>query len=240
MSERRTTGLQSRADSGARTRNTAHRSAESPWVRAAEAPKVEAPAAIERGLRSPAEPLAEKTRDFFEQRFGHDSARASTPTAERPNRPMRIRPRPIPRALTSCSAPAAIDRRPAPGANCWPTNSRTSRSRRRTRSSGSFRLSPPESAAERAAEISAQRIAAGLAPATSGVAQPGMMYRTIKDDESRDRRMGHRRGGYLRAATKRHGAEIRPRAVRSGADGGPVQQSQPQRMESGCLGCSAP
>ena len=156
-----------------------------PWFQALQAAKPQtAPAAVNQVLQSPGEALDEKSREVFEPRFGHDFARVRIHTDQR--------------AAQSADALHAdaytAGRDIVFGAGRYQPHSERGRTllahelahvaqhAEWTRPSGGFQLSRPESAPERAAEMSAQRIAAGLAPSQAAVAHPGVIYRTIKDD----------------------------------------------------------
>ena len=142
------------------------------------------PAAVQKGLQSPGEALDEKTRDFFEQRFAHDFGRvrihADKSASESAD------------ALHSEAYTAGSDIVFGAGRYQPQTNAGRSllahelahvtQQPNSAQPAGSFQLSHPESVAERAAEISAQRIAAGLSPSAPRVAPSGVIYRTIKDD----------------------------------------------------------
>jgi hypothetical protein len=156
-----------------------------PWFQALQAAKSQsAPAAVNQVLQSPGEALDDKSRAVFEPRFGHDFSRVRIHTDQR--------------AAQSADALHAdaytAGRDIVFGAGRYRPQSERGRTllahelahvaqqSEWTRPSGGFQLSRPESAPERAAEISAQRIAAGLTSSHSAVAHPGVIYRTIKDD----------------------------------------------------------
>ena len=156
-----------------------------PWFQALQAAKSQtAPAAVNQVLQSPGEALDEKSRAVFEPRFGHDFARVRIHTDQRAAQSAD--------ALHADAYTAGGDI--VFGAGRYQPHSERGRTllahelahvaqqSEWTRPSGGFQLSRPESVAERAAEMSAQRIAAGLDPSQSAVAHPGVVYRTIKDD----------------------------------------------------------
>jgi hypothetical protein len=140
--------------------------------------------AVKRGLESSAHQLDEQTRGYFEQHFGQDfgnvrihSDSQAAKSADALNA----------QAYTSGSDIVFNAGRYQPGTSKGrtllahelahvaqqPTGARTDRG---------FKLSSPESVAERAAEVSAQRVIAGLHAPASVAAPPGVIHRTIKDD----------------------------------------------------------
>ncbi|MDM0109285.1 DUF4157 domain-containing protein [Variovorax sp. J22R24] len=151
------------------------------------AAKADASGAIEQGLRAPAKPLDKETRSFFEQRFGHDFASVRVHAGARAAASAD--------ALNAKAYTAGSDI--VFGAGRYQPNTRhgsellahelahVAQQPGGTWAGGSVRLSSPDSPAEHAAATNARRVVAGLAPANVGVAEPGMVYRTIKDDLSK-------------------------------------------------------
>ena len=182
MSDRRTRGKSQHQSGNSRHRDSAGKAA---WVHALKGAQSQAtPSAVKQGLQSPDESLDETTRDFFEQRFGHDFGRvrihSNAGAAESAD------------ALQAKAYTAGSDivfgaghyqPQTGPGRTLLAHElAHVAQQPTQAPLNGSFVLGSPESLAEHAAEASAKRLASGLTPAVTGVAQSGVIYRTIKDD----------------------------------------------------------
>ena len=189
MSERRTS-VPKRNDQAEATHQAGNVSrhqggAVAPWLQALKAAKSQVESSgVNQVLQSPGEALDQKSRGLFEPRFGHDFARVRIHTDQRANQSAE--------ALHADAYTAGNDI--VFGAGRYQPHSEGGRTliahelahvaqqSEWTRPSGAFELSRPESAAERGAARSAERVAAGLTPSLSGIAESGVIYRTIKDD----------------------------------------------------------
>lgn len=175
------------APAGEHSAQSVHRSATSaaPWIQALREARGEVDTTtVNHVLQSSGKPLDEQVRGRFEPRFGHDFSEVRIHTDST--------------AAHSAEALSAEAYTAGPhiifGSGRYAPGSAEGRQLLThelahvaqqlpwTGTSGPVRLSHPASSAELAAERSADRIDAGLEAAPAGIAEPGVMYRTIKDD----------------------------------------------------------
>jgi hypothetical protein len=141
-------------------------------------------ARVSEGVQSKAEPLGEKSRSFFEQRFGHDFGK--------------VRIHRDARAAESADALQADAYTKGEdvvfGAGRYAPDSASGRAllahelahvvqqSGAPQVTGGVHLSRPEAATEQSADITAQRILGGLPAPSSVRTEPAMVHRTIKED----------------------------------------------------------
>jgi hypothetical protein len=188
VSERRTTlparDGQTLGEAQAKRPNDREKSRNAPWFEALKLARSEpAPAIVNEVLQTRGEPLDERSRRFFEPRFGHDFGQVRI-HADR-------------RAADSADAIHAnaytVGQDVVFGPGRYAPDSAGGRAllahelahvaqQSTLPQSGRLRLSNPGAFAERSADRTAQRIQAGLRPLQSAIADSAVIYRTIKDD----------------------------------------------------------
>jgi hypothetical protein len=156
-----------------------------PWLQALKASSLEKEASLTKQVvQSPGEPLDTQVRAFFEPRFGHDFGRVRIHTDQGANEST---DRLHADAYTTGShvvfgvgryAPHTQDGRTLLGHEL----AHVAQQGKGTEAGNQMRLSRPDAPAERAADVAAHRIVAGHPPTLAGIADPGMIYRTVKED----------------------------------------------------------